>query len=111
MWRQFIRSGAWVTILSLGGLIFKPQNVQDVTLVNPAWNEPKYSRAKPAHVEVKVENQHMAESNQAVVASGEANELPPGTVLMPQGVRSYAARFPFKDASWVTNTATTRLEG
>jgi len=105
VWRQFIRSSAWVTILSLGGLIFKPENVQDVTLVNPAWNEPKHSRAKPAHVEVKVENQHMAESNQAVVASGEANELPPGTVLMPQNVRSYATGSPFNRA-WVTNTAT-----
>ncbi len=111
MWKRFFR-WIWVTILGVTSLLFKPGHVQEAPPIDPEWCKLEWYRQEQPHIP---ERGHpyidLGESFQTAVVSGEATELPPGQVLMSENVRSYAARFPFKNASWVTNTATTRLEG
>ncbi len=108
MWKRFF-GWIWITFFGVVSLLFKSGHVQEAPPIDAEWRKPEWYRQEQPHIpEGGHQHIHLGESFQTAVASGEATELPPGQVLMPQSVRSYAARFPFKNASWVTNTATNR---
>lgn len=108
MWERFFR-WIWIIILGVMSLFFKSGHVQEAPQVDPDWREPEWHRKEQPHVHPEEHpHRHLRESYKTVVVSGET--LPPGQILMPESVRSYATGFPF-GSTWVTNTATTRLDG